>query len=131
MLDLFKASGEAVLFATKSFWEGVDVPGAALSLVILDKIPFVPYKDPVFVRQERLIRERGGDPFEELQLANAILTLRQGAGRLIRSETDRGVIAILDSRINTAKYGARIVRSLPDARRVMQFEVVQQFFADQ
>lgn len=99
--------------------------------MVLDKIPFAPYKDPVFVRQQRLIRERGGDPYEELQLANAILTLRQGAGRLIRSETDRSVIAILDSRINTAKYGARIVNSLPNARRVLRFEEVQRFFADQ
>ncbi len=131
LLEMFKASGEAVLFATRSFWEGVDVPGDALSLVILDKIPFIPPSDPVFKRQELLVEERGGDPFDELQLANAILTLRQGAGRLIRSETDRGVIAILDSRINTKKYGPRIVASLPRARRSMQFDAVQQFFAGQ
>lgn len=129
LLELFKASGRAVLFATRSFWEGVDVPGEALSLVILDKIPFIPFEDPVFKRQAMLVEERGGDPFDELQLAHAILTLRQGAGRLIRSEMDRGVIAILDSRINTKKYGQRIVASLPSARRSLQYGDVQVFFA--
>ncbi len=130
LLDLFKASGEAVLFATRSFFEGVDVPGDALSLVIVDKIPFIPFTDPVFIRQKMLVEERGGDPFDELQLANAILTLRQGTGRLIRSETDRGVIAVLDSRINTMKYGPRIVISLPRARRSYRFVEVERFFAD-
>ncbi len=130
LLDLFKASGEAVLFATRSFFVGVDVPGDALSLVIVDKIPFIPFTDPVFKRQQMLVEERGGDPFDELQLANAILTLRQGAGRLVRSEIDRGVIAILDSRINTQKYGPRIVASLPRARRSYRFDAVEQFFVD-
>ena len=79
LLDRFQADGRAVLFATRSFWEGVDVPGDALSLVILDKIPFLPQDDPVLKRQEKLIADRQGNPFNELQLSHAILTLRQGA----------------------------------------------------
>ena len=130
MLERFQASGEAVLFGTRSFWEGVDIPGDALSLVILDKLPFLPHNDPVLQRQERLIAARGGNPFEELQVSYAALTLRQGAGRLIRTETDRGVIAVLDSRINTnTNYGPKIIHTLPGGRQTMRFESVQAFFA--
>jgi ATP-dependent DNA helicase DinG len=128
LLEQFKADGNAVLFGTRSFWEGVDVPGEALSLVILDKIPFVPHTDPVHQREEQLVRSRGGNPFEELQLARAILTLRQGAGRLVRSETDRGVIALLDSRIHTKQYGRRILAALPAGRQVARIEEVEAFF---
>jgi Rad3-related DNA helicase len=128
LLEQFKIDGNAVLFGTRSFWEGVDVPGEALSLVILDKIPFVPHTDPVHQREERLVRSRGGNPFEELQLANAILTLRQGAGRLVRSESDRGVIALLDSRIHTKQYGRRILAALPPGRQVVRMEEVEAFF---
>ncbi len=128
LLEQFKADGNAVLFGTRSFWEGVDVPGEALSLVILDKIPFVPHTDPVHQREEQLVRGRGGNPFEELQLARAILTLRQGAGRLVRSETDRGVIALLDSRIHTKQYGRRILAALPPGRQVLRIEEVEAFF---
>lgn len=130
ILERFRASGEAVLFGTRSFWEGVDIPGEALSLVILDKVPFLPHNDPVLQRQERLIAARGGNPFEELQVSHAALTLRQGAGRLIRTETDRGVIALLDSRINTnTNYGPKIIHTLPGGRQTMRFESVQAFFA--
>ena len=108
LLERFQADGRAVLFATRSFWEGVDVPGEALSLVILDKIPFLPQDDPVLKRQEKLIADRQGNPFSELQLSHAILTLRQGAGRLVRTEDDRGVIALLDSRILEKSYGQKI-----------------------
>ena len=128
MVEEFETAGNAVLFGTRSFWEGVDIPGEALSLVILDKIPFLPVDDPVLQRQEALIKARNGDPFAELQLGHAILTLRQGAGRLVRTETDRGVIAVLDSRINTKAYGAKIVRSLPNGRQVIRFEDVARFF---
>jgi ATP-dependent DNA helicase DinG len=128
LLEQFKADGNAVLFGTRSFWEGVDVPGEALSLVILDKIPFVPHTDPVHQREEQLVKKRGGNPFEELQLANAILTLRQGAGRLVRSESDRGVIALLDARIHTKQYGRRILAALPPGRQVMRIEEVEAFF---
>lgn len=128
LLEQFKADGNAVLFGTRSFWEGVDVPGDALSMVILDKIPFLPHKDPVQMREEALVRQRGGNPFEELQLANAILTLRQGAGRLVRNETDRGVIALLDARIHTKQYGRRILAALPPGRQVLRIEEVEAFF---
>lgn len=128
LLEQFKADGNAVLFGTRSFWEGVDVPGEALSLVILDKIPFLPHQDPVQMREEQLVKKRGGNPFEELQLANAILTLRQGAGRLVRSERDRGVIALLDARIHTKQYGRRILAALPPGRQVMRIEEVEAFF---
>lgn len=130
MLERFEASGEAVLFGTRSFWEGVDIPGEALSLVILDKLPFLPHTDPVLQRQERLIAARGGNPFEELQVSHAALALRQGAGRLIRTETDRGVIAVLDSRIATnTSYGPKIIHTLPGGIQTMRFESVQAFFA--
>jgi ATP-dependent DNA helicase DinG len=128
LLEQFKADGNAVLFGTRSFWEGVDVPGDALSLVILDKIPFLPHQDPVQQREEQLVRGRGGNPFEELQLARAILTLRQGAGRLVRSESDRGVVALLDARIHTKQYGRRILAALPPGRQVMRIEEVEAFF---
>jgi ATP-dependent DNA helicase DinG len=82
----------------------------------------------VHQREEQLVKKRGGNPFEELQLANAILTLRQGAGRLVRSETDRGVIALLDARIHTKQYGRRILAALPPGRQVMRIEEVEAFF---
>jgi Rad3-related DNA helicase len=129
LLERFQADGHAVLFATRSFWEGVDVPGDALSLVILDKIPFLPQDDPVLKRQEKLIFDRKGNPFNELQLSHAILTLRQGAGRLVRTENDKGVIALLDSRILEKSYGQKILAALPDGRPTRRFEDVQAFFA--
>jgi ATP-dependent DNA helicase DinG len=110
----FKRDGNAILFATRGFWEGLDIPGEALALVILDKIPFVPYDDPVIRRREAQVKARGGNAFYELQLGTAILSLRQGAGRLIRSETDRGVIALLDARVLHKRYGQQIIRSLPE-----------------
>ncbi len=132
LLDLFQNdAGGAVLFATKSFWEGVDIPGPALSLVIIDKLPFAPHRDPVVQHRQQLIRDRGGDPFNEMSLPEAILALKQGVGRLIRTETDRGVMAILDSRINTKRYGQKIVASLPRARRTRRIEDVRQFFAQE
>lgn len=124
----FKAAGNAVIFATRSFWEGIDIPGDALALVILDKIPFQPFQDPVVQRHDRLIRQRGGNPFQELQLGTAILALRQGAGRLIRAETDQGVIALLDSRVLTKRYGAQIIRSLPEGCLTTDFAAVTAFF---
>ena len=128
LVERFQANGHAVLFATRSFWEGVDVPGEALSMVILDKIPFLPQDDPVLKRQEKLVADRQGNPFNELQLSHAILTLRQGAGRLVRTESDRGVIALLDSRILEKSYGQKILAALPDGRPTRRFEDVQAFF---
>ena len=131
LLDLFRDDPEgAVLFATRSFWEGVDVPGEALSLVIIDKLPFAPFRDPVIEHRQARIREAGGNPFYEYMLPEAILALKQGVGRLIRRETDRGVMAILDSRINTKRYGAQVLASLPRARRTVRFEDVARFFEE-
>jgi Rad3-related DNA helicase len=130
LLEQFREHPDgAVLFATRSFWEGVDIPGEALSLVIIDKLPFAPYRDPVYQRREQRVRESGGHPFVEISLPEATLTLKQGVGRLIRAETDRGVMAILDSRINTARYGPGMIASLPPARRTTRFEEVRAFFA--
>ena len=130
LLERFQADGRAVLVCdAAASGKGVDVPGEALSLVILDKIPFLPQDDPVLKRQEKLIADRKGNPFNELQLSHAILTLRQGAGRLVRTEDDRGVIALLDSRILEKSYGQKILAALPDGRPTRRFEDVAAFFA--
>ena len=129
LLEEFKSHPDgAVLFATRSFWEGVDVPGDALSLVIIDKLPFAPFRDPVYQRREQRVREAGGNPFMDISLPEATLMLKQGVGRLIRTETDRGVMAILDSRIITARYGSQMAGSLPPARRTTRFADVFTFF---
>jgi Rad3-related DNA helicase len=130
LLEEFKNDPQgAVLFATRSFWEGVDVPGEALSMVIIDKLPFSPFRDPVYQQREQRVREAGGNPFMDVALPEATLSLKQGVGRLIRAESDRGVMAILDSRINTARYGSNMIASLPPARRTTRFEDVAAFFA--
>ncbi len=129
LLDLFRDDPNgAVLFATKSFWQGVDVPGQALSLVIIDKLPFAPHRDPVVQHKGQRISQAGGNPFVQYMLPEAILALKQGVGRLIRAETDRGVMVILDSRINTKRYGAQVIASLPPAQRTLKFEDVAAFF---
>ncbi|HEY8284060.1 MAG TPA: ATP-dependent DNA helicase [Chloroflexota bacterium] len=129
LLRRFTAKPGSVLFATRSFWEGVDVAGSALSLVAIDKMPFSAPDDPVIqARVERMKRE-GKDWFNDLMLPQATLQLKQGFGRLIRSASDRGVVAILDSRIIRKGYGRRVVEALPPARRTDKIEVVDQFFA--
>jgi Rad3-related DNA helicase len=130
LLDLFRSGDGGVLFATKSFWEGVDVPGETLSLVIIDKLPFAPHRDPVIQHREQRIRQAGGSPFNDYMLPEAILALKQGVGRLIRTETDRGVMAILDSRLHTKQYGKQVIASLPNARQTDRFEDVAGFFAE-
>ncbi|HEX8789865.1 MAG TPA: ATP-dependent DNA helicase [Polyangiaceae bacterium] len=118
LLSKFRTSGRAVLVATMSFWEGVDVPGWALRLVVLDKIPFAPPTDPVVAaRCARLDRE-GGNGFSQYSVPSAAMTLKQGFGRLIRSQKDAGVVAILDGRIVRKGYGKALLSSLPPARRV-------------
>lgn len=129
LVERFRTDGHAVLFGTRSFWEGVDIPGDALSLVILDKIPFLPVGDPLLERQKQQVAARGGDWFAELQLGQAILTLRQGAGRLVRAENDRGVIALLDARVHETAYGTRILSALPNGRHTDSFEEVRVFFS--
>ena len=118
LLQRFRETKNAVLFATDSFWEGVDIPGDSLRLVLITKLPFsVPTEPIAMARQERL-RQQGKNPFFELSLPEAILRLRQGYGRLIRRQTDRGAVVILDPRVETARYGRRFLNSLPPARRV-------------
>ncbi|HSO05744.1 MAG TPA: ATP-dependent DNA helicase [Pelomicrobium sp.] len=127
MLDRFRRLGNAVLLGSQSFWEGVDVRGPALSVVVIDKLPFAPPDDPVYAARLARIREEGGNPFNDYQLPEAVLSLKQGAGRLIRSETDRGVLMICDPRLATRPYGRRIVASLPPMRRTRRLEDVAAF----
>src|SRR5262249_39886509 len=114
LLEQFKMTANAVLFATSSFWQGVDVKGEALSAVIIDKLPFQVPSDPLVAARSMSIQREGGNPFAEYHLPNAILRLKQGLGRLIRSTSDRGILAILDNRLNTKSYGRLFMDSLPD-----------------
>src|SRR5690606_14748000 len=113
-------SGRAVLVATMSFWEGVDVPGSALRLVILEKIPFAVPSDPILQARASALEEEGQRAFSTLFLPLAQMTLKQGFGRLIRSREDRGVVALLDSRVHTRGYGQRLLSQLPPARRTVE-----------
>lgn len=116
LLDKFRETSNAVLFATSSFWQGIDVQGDQLSCVIIDKLPFAVPSDPIVAARSRFIDENGGRSFMEYSVPQAIITLKQGIGRLIRSKTDRGVIAILDPRIRTKPYGRAFLESLPRMR---------------
>ena len=113
LLDAFTRAGDGVLVGTTSFWEGVDVRGLALRVVIIDKLPFAALGDPVFEARLGAIREAGGEPFMDYQLPQAIMVLRQGAGRLIRDPDDRGLLVLCDPRLRTRAYGRRILESLP------------------
>jgi ATP-dependent DNA helicase DinG len=125
----FRASGDAVLIATMSFWEGVDVPGDALRLVVIDKLPFAVPTDPVVAARCRAIEEAGGNPFIGYSVPDAAITLKQGFGRLIRARSDRGIVAILDRRIRTRGYGTTMLAALPPARRTDSLEDVAAFWA--
>ncbi len=127
LLDRFRKEPHPVLFATASFWQGVDVPGEQLSCVIIDRLPFAVPTDPVVAARLRLIQEDGGNPFLEYQVPQAVISLKQGFGRLIRSRTDRGVLAILDTRILTKNYGTIFLESLPDYRSTRQIGEVERF----
>lgn len=124
LLARFVASSGSVLFATATFWEGVDVVGEALSLVVIEKLPFAPPNDPVVDARLEHIARRGGDGFMGFQVPAAIVALKQGVGRLIRHRGDRGIAAILDPRLSTARYGPLFLESLPPARRVMTLEAL-------
>jgi len=128
LLSRFRALGNAVLLGSQSFWEGVDVRGDALSLVVIDKLPFAPPDDPVLAARIEGVRSTGGNPFNELQLPQAVLQLKQGAGRLIRDETDRGVLMICDPRLFSKGYGRRILRSLPSMKGTREAAEVIAFF---
>jgi ATP-dependent DNA helicase DinG len=129
LLDAFRAAGNAVLLGAYSFWEGVDVPGDALSVVIIDKLPFAPPDDPVIAARIRHLEAGGGNGFMEFQLPAAAIALKQGAGRLIRTETDRGVLMLCDPRLVTKAYGKRLLAALPPMTRTRRLEVVQAFFS--
>jgi len=128
LLARFRELGNAILLGSASFREGVDVPGAALSVVILDKLPFAPPDDPLLAARLDLLRTEGGNPFFDYQLPQAVIALKQGAGRLIRTETDRGVLMICDPRLTDKPYGKRIWQSLPPMRRTRELKDVEAFF---
>lgn len=128
LLEEFRRTPHAVLFATSSFWQGVDVPGEQLSCVIIDKLPFAVPSDPVVEARIRAIREDGGNPFYQYQIPQAALALKQGFGRLIRSASDRGVLVLLDNRINKQRYGRVFFQSLPEYSFTTRIEDVEQFF---
>ena len=129
LLDRFRALGNAILVASQSFWEGVDVRGGALSLVVIDKLPFAPPDDPVLAARIDRLRSDGRNPFMEYQLPRAVISMKQGAGRLIRDEEDRGVLMICDPRMLGKPYGKAIWRSLPPMRRTKDIADVEAFFA--
>ncbi|WP_408639511.1 ATP-dependent DNA helicase [Noviherbaspirillum autotrophicum] len=128
LLDRFRAAGNAVLIGSQSFWEGVDVRGDALSLVIIDKLPFAPPDDPVLAARIEALERKGLNGFVHHQLPETIINLKQGAGRLIRDETDRGVLMICDPRLISKPYGRRIWQSLPPFRRTRDAAVARAFF---
>lgn len=129
LLETFRSDGNAVLVGSMSFWSGVDVVGPALRLVVIDRLPFASPADPIVSARGDDLRRRGRDPFRHYALPAAVLTLRQGFGRLIRSREDRGVVAILDPRILTRPYGRIFIHSLPTCPRVTTIEDVRAFYA--
>jgi ATP-dependent DNA helicase DinG len=128
LLARFRAQGNAVLLGTASFWEGVDVRGKALSCVVIDKLPFDSPGDPVLQARIEAMRSRGGNPFMEYQLPHAVITLKQGVGRLIRDVSDRGVLMLCDPRLLTKPYGRCFLDSLPPMIRTRKLSRVQRFF---
>ncbi|NOT69543.1 MAG: ATP-dependent DNA helicase [Methylophilaceae bacterium] len=130
LLERFRKLGNAVLVGSQSFWEGVDVRGDALSTVIIDKLPFAAPDDPVLAARIDKMKEEGKNAFMEYQLPYAVITLKQGAGRLIRDEGDRGVLMICDPRLISKPYGRRIWQSLPPMKRTREITDVETFFTD-
>ena len=128
LLEQFLESENAVLLGTTSFWEGVDVKGEALSCVIIDKLPFASPADPVLKSKLQNSEEQGGNPFMDIQIPNAVIALKQGVGRLIRSESDRGILVICDQRITTKAYGNLFLKSLPPIPITQRLYDVQRFF---
>jgi len=128
ILDRFRQTPNAVLFATSSFWQGVDVQGEQLSCVIIDKLPFAVPTDPIVAARTRFIDDNGGKSFFDYSVPQAVITLKQGIGRLIRSSSDKGVIAILDSRLKTKSYGRDFLNSLPKCKITSELQDVAQIF---
>jgi ATP-dependent DNA helicase DinG len=130
LLDRFRSTPNAVLFATASFWQGVDVPGSQLSCVIIDKLPFAVPSDPIVAARVRALQEDGRNAFAEYQIPEAVLALKQGFGRLIRTKTDRGILAILDNRIQRMQYGKIFIESLPGYGTTQDLAEVARFMED-
>jgi len=128
LLEDFRNSGDGILLGSASFWGGVDVMGEALSLVIIDKLPFAPPNDPVMVARSNELRQHGGNPFMELFLPQAVIALKQGAGRLIRDVNDRVVLGICDRRLRTKSYGGVFLDSLPPMQQTVERGTVVDFF---
>ncbi len=131
LIQEFKKDIQSVLFATASFWEGVDVQGEALSCVVVDRLPFSPPNEPVLEARLEKILATGGNPFWDYQVPSAIILLKQGLGRLIRTRQDRGVMAILDVRLITRAYGGTFLKSLPACPVVHSYEAIEEFFSRQ
>ena len=130
LLQRFRHHGNSILVGSQSFWEGVDVRGEALSLVVIDKIPFAPPDDPVLSARIEQMKREGRNPFMEYQLPRAVINVKQGAGRLIRDENDKGVLMMCDPRLITKPYGRRVWQSLPPMKRTRELQVVLDFFAN-
>ncbi|HEX7670883.1 MAG TPA: ATP-dependent DNA helicase, partial [Polyangiaceae bacterium] len=128
LLSLFRTAGDAVLVATASFWQGVDVPGDALRLVVLEKIPFPVPNEPVILARARALEAEGKKPFMELHVPLAKIALKQGFGRLIRTRTDRGIVALLDERLHRRGYGKDLLAALPPALRTSEIDEVRAFW---
>jgi ATP-dependent DNA helicase DinG len=129
LLRDFRATPHAVLLATASFWQGVDVAGEALSGVFIDRLPFASPADPLIEARMAAITSRGGHAFHDYQVPLATLALLQGLGRLIRSRSDRGVLAVLDPRLTRMSYGRRFLASMPPAPLTSSIDDVRRFFA--
>ena len=130
LLETFQQQTNSVLLAVASFWEGVDVPGEALSCVVIDKLPFEVPSDPVIMARINKIKEQDGNPFFDFQVPRAILTLRQGLGRLMRTAKDRGLLAIMDVRLFTKGYGRNFLKSLPPSPICRSLDDVIIFFKE-
>ena len=128
LLEEFRLTPHAVLFGTSSFWQGVDVQGEQLSCVIIDRLPFAVPSDPVVAARVWAIDADGGNAFFQYQVPAAVITLKQGFGRLIRSLHDRGLLALLDNRILKKAYGRVFLESLPEYRRTTEMADVERFF---
>jgi ATP-dependent DNA helicase DinG len=127
LLEKFRTTPGAVLFATSSFWQGVDVRGEQLSCVIVDRLPFAVPSDPIVAARVKALQEDGRNAFAEYQVPEAVLALKQGFGRLIRSRSDRGVLAILDNRIQRMQYGKIFMESLPAYATTRDIAAVERF----
>jgi ATP-dependent DNA helicase DinG len=128
LLDWFRSTKSAVLFATGTFWEGIDVVGDALSCVVIDRLPFPSPSEPLVAARIAALEAKGRSGFEHYMIPSAIVRLKQGFGRLIRSTTDRGVVALLDGRATSMRYGATIVDALPPATRITDLSALDDLF---